>query len=498
MPDARLKKTARIFVCLAAAAVFLLVSEWLLYGVPLWEIYLPSSSWSDEVIYTKQLTAVQRFGAPQGYFGYNEAHAAIGTFAAWGPAGIYLYAIPGLLLRGQNAALYGNLLFVLAGWTFFATAAKLSWQRQLCFGAAMLALAAQLRYTFSAMQEPLHYALYLAVLAAAVWVRRTDSRAGWTTLVILCAAASFARAYSMALWLFPLLLAWPNRRRVLSVAAGGAAAFGVTLLLMRKFTAPYFYSSIDFQPLKWLLRLDFASLLGRLRAVGGTIAEQITQGLQTHEGGHCLVFLLLAGLTLVCILVDVRRKRPVFWRAASLAVVLVIFAALVLMYAPGELYRHTLLLDVLLLAALVLEQPGPAAALCPGLLVALSLLGVFNLAGRTNGYGVPGYSAQIAQELAELSAAWQADQAALPDDADPWAHTCTYVLDGAVPVGLLYALPDGMGIQFDETTYLAEHDIYARYVLTAAGTDTAVRLDAEGWTPLYEGERCTLYVNTTL
>ena len=61
------------------------------------EIFLPVSSWSDEVIYSKQLAAAVQYGAPQGYFGFNESHAAVGTYAAWGPAVFLVYALPGLL-----------------------------------------------------------------------------------------------------------------------------------------------------------------------------------------------------------------------------------------------------------------------------------------------------------------------------------------------------------------------------------------------------------------
>ena len=94
-------------LCTAAAAlVFLLAYELVVYRVPVTEIFLPVSSWSDEVIYSKQLAAAVQYGAPQGYFGFNESHAAVGTYSAWGPAVFLVYALPGLLLRGQNAFLW--------------------------------------------------------------------------------------------------------------------------------------------------------------------------------------------------------------------------------------------------------------------------------------------------------------------------------------------------------------------------------------------------------
>ena len=65
------------------------------------------------------------------------------------------------------------------GWTFFARAARLGWKRQLAFAAALAAMNAPIRYVFSAMQEPLHYALMLAVLGCGILARRDKSRAAW-------------------------------------------------------------------------------------------------------------------------------------------------------------------------------------------------------------------------------------------------------------------------------------------------------------------------------
>ena len=61
-------------------------------------------------------------------------------------------------------------------------------------------------------------------------------------------------------------------------------------------------------------------------------------------------------------------------------------------------------------------------------------------------------------------------------------------------------VPDGMGIQFDETAYLTDpaHEIHSRYVLTAADTPTAARLQADGWTVLYESDRGVLYEHGTM
>ncbi len=328
-------------LCTAAAAlVFLLAYELVVYRVPVTEIFLPVSSWSDEVIYSKQLAAAVQYGAPQGYFGFNESHAAVGTYAAWGPAVFLVYALPGLLLRGQNAFLWCNLLFVVLGWTFFARAARLGWKRQLAFAAALAAMNAPIRYVFSAMQEPLHYALMLAVLGCGILARRDKSRAAWAGLCVLCAVATLVRPYEAVLWLFPLLLCRQDRRRIAVCVAGGAVSLGRTLVLMSKFYAPYFFTNVDVSPLQELARGQVVSavrdvahkLLDALR----TVAEMLADQLANRSGGQYLLFFLLLGVTLVCLIVDARAGRPVFWKGCAAVIAVIVFLALLLMYRPVE------------------------------------------------------------------------------------------------------------------------------------------------------------------
>ena len=495
MHSKRLPGWAQAACTAAAALVFLLVYEWAVYKVPVTQIFLPTSSWSDEVIYSKQLAAAVRYGAPQGYFGFNESHAEVGTYAAWGPAVFFVYALPGLLLRGQNAFLWCNLLFVAAGWTFFALAARLSWKRQAVFALALAAMNAPIRYVFSAMQEPLHYALVLAVLGCGILARRDRNRAAWGVLCALCAVATLVRPYEAVLWLYPLALAWRDRRRAAVCVAGGAVSLGGTLVLMSKFYAPYFFTNVDMGALQ-------EAAHGRLLEAAKDMARKLIGAMQTvfaamasdfanRTGGYYLLLFALLAVVIVCLAVDARRGRPIFWKGCAAVTAVIVFLALMLMYRPGEGSRHTLVLDVLLLASLLVEDARPTGGTALAA-AALALLGVVNLA---DGYTMPHYSAEWDAEVQQVETVLTHYRA---DSDAPWDNTVAYAFGDPVHCGLLYGVPDGMGIQFDEAAYLTDpnHEIYSRYVMTAADTTTAARLDAEGWQVIYQSEKCMIYMRT--
>ena len=68
-------------LCTAAAAlVFLLAYELVVYRVPVTEIFLPVSSWSDEVIYSKQYQHAQQ---PEFYLGIRQKAAYAAQAAAY-------------------------------------------------------------------------------------------------------------------------------------------------------------------------------------------------------------------------------------------------------------------------------------------------------------------------------------------------------------------------------------------------------------------------------
>ena len=215
--------------------------------------------------------------------------------------------------------------------------------------------------------------------------------------------------------------------------------------------------------------------------------------------GSCylLLFALLL-VTLACVIWNAAHKQPVFWKVCALVVTLVVFLALMLMYRPGEASRHTIVYDLLLLAALVAEQPPLTAAAAPVLLAVLSVAGIRMTTARgdsdTSTFTMPVYNAGLSQEVADLQTALTESQARLTSD-DPWDHVCAYALGGGSHFGMLYAVPDGMGLQFDEDTYLLDpaNEIHSRYVMANTDSDVAQYLEENGWALLYESSSAAVY-----
>ena len=173
-------------------------------------------------------------------------------------------------------------------------------------------------------------------------------------------------------WLYPLALAWHDGAAS-RCALRAAVSLGGTLVLMSKFYAPYFFTNVDMTPRGELLHghpiealKDVVhKLMGRCRPLGRRSLRILPS---TAADIICCSFCCSAlcwpvwhGMPAAapCVLEGLRRC-DLGHR----------FLALMLMYRPGEGPRHTLILDLLLLASLLcwrtaaLPQPRPRCRCC--------------------------------------------------------------------------------------------------------------------------------------
>lgn len=486
-------------LCAAGAGVFLGLAYLLLYhGTDLWQLWLPANANNDVVIYNRQVAGVLAGGGqPEGVFGYNESRAAVGHFGAWGPVLILLYAVPALLVgTGVNMMFWCNVLFVVAGWVIFAVGARLDWRRQLIFAGAAVLAWLPLEQVFTGTAEPVQYFLIFCILGASAALQRRF-RVGWYCLLAAaCGLITVVRAYTVVLWLFPVALLWKHHRKValgsiaLAVVSLGGY-FGVTALC----NAPFFAGGdVDYTAISMLAEGQVGQALAYEWQRGiGQVAELWTQylwptltGQGNEQGRGALVLGVLLAVTLGCTLYDRARRRPVAMKVCALVCVVISLAGLFGLYSLTPFARHSIMLFILLLGALLCEDLLPALVCLP----VLALLLPFTMATPT----LPTYDAAMDAQLQVVAQALeQRDEAQQSDD--PWAHTLAYAFRDDVFHGYLYAVPAGMGIQFDRNTYLADENnpIHAQYVMVEHGGDAEARLLADGWTELVSTQALVVY-----
>lgn len=478
------------------AALFLLLAYIVYFHrMDLWHLWLPASANNDEVIYNRQLAGVLAGGQPQGVYGYNEGRAPAGHFGAWGPVIFFLYAVPGLLTgAGVNAMFWCNILFAVAGWVLFACGTRMRPQQQLLTAVALACCWFPLQQVFSGTSEPLQFFLILAALGATVALQRQFHWGWFLVLMAACVMTILTRAYTVLLCLYPIVLLWKRQRR-LAVACIAVALLSVAGYLVQAvvLSAAFFTQNLDLEAFSLLAQGQigqavvyvFDKLFQQCQYLWQEGIAPTLQGNFRELGLTALLVLFLLVVQVVCLVIDIRRKRAVYFEVCTLLVVVISLLGLLEMYEMYAMARHFIMLAFFLAAALACSHPRS---------LALCFVWVLLLPYHWQTATLPTYNAAmdaqlqtVAVSLAERDAAQQSD--------DPWAHTLAYAFRDDVFHGYLYAVPDRMGIQFDQNTYLANEDnpIHAQYVMAGHGSDTEKRLVAEQWQVLVSTEDLVVY-----
>lgn len=481
----RCKKLLNTRLCAPVAAVgallFLLLFYLLAYRTPVWQVWMPPNMDNDEVIYNRQVVSVIAHGGPLGYFGYDEGHAAIGRYGAWGPVLIWCYGLVGHLFgAGVNTVFWCNILFLAVGLVVFTVAAKPTvWQQILCYG-GLVCLWMPLVSTFCGSSEALHYMLALVIASSTAALLRGGARGWLLPAALACFAETLFRPYAILFWAFPLVAVWKNRKQRIFCFAAAAVGFVGALFSMTKLSAAYFSGGgMDFGGLQLLAAGDFAGAVGyelqhaakELVTAGRDIPLAFTE--RAYIGRGCVIFLVILAVTLLCFVLDRRAHRPTAMKACALGVTAVIALVLVFMYNIAP--RHLMLLALFLLAALVVEDAARGVIWLPVLAVVLLPISAERSSLST-------YSKEMGSQIVAVETALQQRMDAR-NSADPWDNTLAYAYADDVFHGYLYAVPAGMGIEFDWNTYIADTQkpIYSRYAMVNHGTEAEARLLADGW-----------------
>ena len=488
-----LKKTPNALLCVLGAVVFLMFFYFLSYRTALWDIWLPCSMNNDEVVYNREVTSVITHGGPQGYFGYNENTADIGRYSTWGPFLIWAYAIPAFFFgSGVNMLLWCNLLLITLGIAYFARSARLNlWQCVVLCGVLMGVLL-PLQSSVSGAAEAMQYLMAFVIVGSAAAVRRTG-KTGWLVIgAAACALETIFRPYALLFWVFPLTAVWQHKKRRCVCLAAAAASFVLSIFSMTKMAAAYFGGGMDFAGVQLLLqghpitavRYEGERAVRLLAAAWQYDIVPTLQGNATYIGGGILTFIVMTMVVVLCLLWDKRKGGPLALKASALFCAVLVFIVLLTMYRIET--RHLNLLIVLLVGAVVAEDTVPAVVYMPALLVMLFPMN-FNRSSLSE------INTEMAAQMEEIESALTAN--VVEAGTNPWDNTLAYSYGDDVFHGYLYAVPDGMGIEFDKNSYLwdAENPIYSRYVMCGHGTRVEERLLSETWQELVSTEDLVIY-----
>lgn len=481
-------------------------------GKTIAQVYLPASYWNDELMYYKQVEAVVTHGWPQGYFGYNEAHAQSLYFAVWNPVILLPWCLWGLLF-GWNltSPVYANLFFTMicmGGFYLLARPGK----RQSIWILGMLAIfTPYTRYLLSGMPESLFMALTILFTGCAVaWMKKQS----WGYLAAMFAITVFftlPRPYFILFMLLPMFFCIKKYRwKGAAISAGVFLATAITYVATSRYaTSSYIETSIDSDWLKLFftdgLGAGFAYVFQTLHDKCSLlffyfIREGANSGL--FSGALYAVTGFLAVLAAIWLgMLNVKKEREdlrwMYWHYGISVIGMIL--ALFFFYKMEEGAKH--LMSFIVLALLLLGLTEKRVLVMK--LAAMAACCYFFVFRALNPYDwqVPYDDGQIKREVEQMEVQVDAGMK-LRIGADPYENTIIWLWldtwDGVnvhLPWGLLYAMPDGFAINFCTRDYVVDNisELRSAYIALLPGGEVEQMVLEQGYVKIAETQRMAVY-----
>ncbi len=485
-----------------------------LQGLGITDINPYASEWNDEVIYYKQIESVLHYGLPQGYFGYNESTATVGTFGAWCPVILLPYVALSAIFGLSPVKIYlFNILMVTAASLIYYLIAKPTIKQTVLYFILMLSLPIAIRYTLSNMVEATFFAGVIIIAGLIEYCKKNNPN---NILIVFFYALilflSLSRPYFAAFMLFPLYFHLRlSGRKLLPIIfcsiflvlffTGYAAS---TLLV-----APYFVEIVQVSQLDILFNDGVFSFiihnLYNLTVIADYIITSFSNTIlmQNETEAEIIYFctsLFLLFITVFAIFVKNKKKDHDFCLAIiTIVVTSAILFALIILYTPYQGSRHLISIIIFLGLFSIGVINDNRTKITTGLLVSALLLTAvfswFQLPTNEYTYSLPNYDTnKLSNNIIEDEAMLLSDAYVVDTQGVNWDNTVMFTL-GSTNFNYLYYLPAGSGIQLVTINYVVEKEggFASRYVITENSDYFRDLMFLKGFSPLKTADSYILY-----
>lgn len=512
----RMKKHERILwaVVMALLPPLVCLVTCLLEGRTPADAYLPASEWNDELIYYKMVEGMVHFGYPQGYFGFNESHSALFSFAAWSPVLVWPWVLWGLIF-GWN--LYSpfvcNTVLLSLAMFLFTWLVHPTGKQKGILAVLFIAFPPFSRYMLSGMPEVICFAMVIVVFALSISYLEKELKRKLILLFALTVLMTFMRPYLIVFMFFPLHFLfkkskWAGLLGDLGILAVTAAGYA---MIKKYFSAEYFdplfrtefIDAFRYSGIWGGIKNFIYQLLYKGKEYFAMLIEGFRSGLAAgaYFAGFWLVFLLLLMQTIK----SFRKKekdRTLLYGGLVLCFA-AMWAALLLMYKPFEGSKHLVTFIVLGIFAISLMETRFYKKM---IITAAVFVYLYSVLGKAHPYDyqIPYKNAELKENIAYWQQVFHEEMGLQREDTPNFDNVVIWTLydydleDGTqnmTPWQYMYGLPEGFGISCCYPDYVTQHfeDVQSKYLIARPGGQIEAFMEEKGIALLAERDNVILY-----
>ena len=497
-----------MWICIAILTMLPLVCcliSCMMKGKGILDVSILNSEWNDELFYFKQVESIIHHGIPQGYFGFNESHAAFLSFAAWSPVLVYPFVIFGKIFGWTYLSpILCNLFLMMTAMFLFAFLTEPDYKQSGILILFYCLFPLFTRYILSGMPEIICISHLIIFYALAINYGNKQHPVKLFFLFILAGLLTIMRPYMILFALLPVYFLTRSMKKKGKTAIGiivgivyllfiTAIYFAINKYLGAEYFMPLFFTDFIttfftsgfvaglknlFSTLFWKGKDFFAYTLEGFRS--GLAAGAFFGGFLT-----CFVLLIIKGIREL----SSGQKEPDSENASkslSLGTCCIhlsiaffgMFFALILMYKLTEGSKHflTFIAVALFLLSLCKTKYFRSVALLGAVFVYLYTIKATN----PYDYAVPFKDENTDAWITEWENALQSSMPLQKEATPNYENVILWVFDDTDQNGAfmrwqaLYAVPSGFGISCCQKDYIIAHfdELKSRYIAVAKESET--------------------------
>ena len=466
-------------------------------GKTIFDVWAPYSGWNDEMFYFKQAQAVAKFGVPQGIWGYNESHAAFGGFGAWGPLILYPLALALKLTGGAMwTPIILNMILLSAALLFVVKSTGSDIKKSVLLSAGICLFVPLWRYTLSYMSEAMILSFALVFIALVFREINEHSPANQILMSLILVYLISLRPYFVLFAVFQGYAGYTKKRKLVLLSVLSAfCGIGLYLIIGKFFTAGYF----DGIYVDWLgksithgPRLVLKEMWQRFVSTFNRLNFDMYRTILLKDGNAelwvaffvtSLVQLIDFVLSVIETRKDKRSRTEAFMKGILLTAQAIVFVAILTMYNTFDGDRHLIvfiILDIVVLAAFSKRSIVNTGIVAAAFVFLLIIVG--------NNYSVPLCDRAHRAEFGELKG--ELKDIITLEKGTGWNNTLLVPdedIERAPGVGyegieLLYALPEGISVNYCEEAYVLSNfdDLKAGRMIAFEGSECDLSAKEKG------------------
>ena len=458
-------------------------------GYAIWDAYIPASEWNDELFYYKQVEGMVKYGYPYGYFGFNESHAEVLSFAAWSPVLVWPWLIWGFLF-GWNlmSPIYCNIVVMMIAVFLFVWLVKPNWKQMVRIAVLFAVFPLFTRYMLSSMPECTCFGMLIVFFGYAYTYMQEEKKSSLIGMFVIASLLTLMRPYMIVFLLLPMLLLTIKRKWIgAGISVGAAGATGIVYILIKKFlSAEYFTPLFDTTWITTYLREGIAEgwsyMWNKLYYTGWDFAGKCVQGIK--EGlatgsffvGFILIMVIVAAYAVYKLIRKEFKTGLLYGHLAFCFFAM--WMALLLMYKMQEGSKHLLtFIAAGLFAMAMMEVKWNLQVIVTGItFVYLYFVMAVDPYDYQNRFRSEELVAEMERTTADFHEKLSLDLEEVPsyDNDVIWV---VYDFDAEtgeqsmVDYQILYGIPAGFGINCCYQDYIIENfdSLQCKYIFTLAG-----------------------------